>query len=60
MNPPIHNYLVVRPDGTTAAERFFGQKPRDLFDWLLQRLPDLPRPASKRPRKEPLADLLQA
>jgi hypothetical protein len=27
-----HNYLKQRPDGTTAAERFFGKKPRDLLD----------------------------
>lgn len=47
----IHNYLSERSDGTTAAERFFGKKPRDLFAWLLQRLPDLPRPAAKRPNK---------
>src|SRR5262249_53670290 len=24
----VHNFLLTRPDGTTAAERFFGQKPR--------------------------------
>jgi hypothetical protein len=48
----IHNYVVRREDGTTAAERFFGQKQRDAFSWLLQRLPDLPRPAAKR-RKTP-------
>jgi hypothetical protein len=47
----IHNYQSTRADGTTAAERFFGKKPRDLFDWLLERLPDLPRPAAKRPSK---------
>jgi hypothetical protein len=47
----IHNYLSTRADGTTAAERFFGKKPRDLFNWLLERLPDLPRPAAKRPSK---------
>ena len=51
----VHNYLAERPDGTTAAERFFGQKPRDVFTWLLQRLPNLPRPAAKRPAKDPLA-----
>jgi hypothetical protein len=54
----VHNYLAQRPDGTTAAERFFGQKPCDLFTWLLQRLPDLPRPAAKRPRIDPLAAIL--
>jgi hypothetical protein len=47
----VHNYLVQRPDGSTAAERFFGKKPRDLFAWLLERLPDLPRPAAKRPHR---------
>jgi hypothetical protein len=24
----VHNFLLKRSDGTTAAERFFGQKPR--------------------------------
>lgn len=44
----IHNYYIKRPDQTTAAERFFGQKPKDLFLWLLERV-DLPgRPAKKR------------
>ncbi len=47
----IHNYLTERADGTTAAERFFGKKPRNLFNWLLERLPNLPRPAAKRPRQ---------
>jgi hypothetical protein len=47
----IHNYMVKRPDGTTAAERFFGQKHKDVFSWLLKRMPDLPRPAAKRPKK---------
>ena len=49
----VHNYLIERPDGTTAAERFFGQKPRDVFGWLLERMPDLPRPAAKRSQKAP-------
>lgn len=44
----IHNYVVRREDGTTAAERFFGQKHPDAFTWLLQRMPELPRPAAKR------------
>jgi hypothetical protein len=47
----VHNYVVRRDDGTTAAERFFGQKQRDAFSWLLQRMPELPRPAAKRPKK---------
>jgi hypothetical protein len=44
----VHNYFVKRDDGTTAAERFFGSKPKDLFEWLLDRV-NLPgRPASDR------------
>ena len=46
----LHNYLSTRPDGTTAAQRFFGQRPADLFEWLRPRFPDLPRPAQ--PRKK--------
>ena len=41
----LHNYFIERDDGSTAAERFFGQKPADLFAWLLERFPDPPRPA---------------
>lgn len=51
----VHNYHTQRPDGTTAAERFFGQTPRNLFDHLVQKL-ELPgRPAKKRllPPKPP-------
>jgi hypothetical protein len=44
----LHNFLVERPDRTTAAERFFGTRPRSLFPWLLARLP-LP----ERPRTSP-------
>jgi hypothetical protein len=45
----VHNYIAQRADGSTAAERFFGVKQRDAFAWLLQRLPELPRPAARRP-----------
>jgi hypothetical protein len=46
----VHNYFIRRPDGSTAASRFFGRNPADLFDWLLDRL-DLPaRPAARRRR----------
>ena len=43
----LHNYFIERADGSTAAERFFGQKPADLFEWLLERFPDPPRPAKQ-------------
>ena len=46
----VHNYFIRRPDGTTAAERFFAQAPTPMFEYLLQHLDPPPRPARKRPR----------
>ena len=43
----LHNYYIERPDGTTAAERFFGTKPKDLFQHLINNIELLPRPAKK-------------
>jgi len=34
----VHNYYIKRRDGTTAAERFFESKHRDLFDFLLENM----------------------
>jgi hypothetical protein len=45
----VHNYLIQRPDGTTAAERFFGQRPARLFEAVLSRVRLPGRPARKRP-----------
>jgi hypothetical protein len=45
----IHNFFLTRPDGTTAAERFFGQKPRSLFAAILDSV-DLP-PAPRSPQR---------
>lgn len=56
----VHNYFIKRPDGTTAAERFFGAKPMDLFEWVLERV-DLPgRPAQKRSQPQQKSYLVQA
>jgi len=56
----VHNYFVKRSDSTTAAERFFGTKPRDLFEWLLEQV-DLPgRPAKKRSQAKRKEFLVQA
>lgn len=56
----IHNYVATRHDGTTAAERFFGEPPKDVFEWLLERV-DLPgRPAQKRSQTKKKKSLLQA
>ena len=53
----VHNYFTRRTDGTTAAERFFGTPPRDLFEWVLQRV-DLPGwPARKRPTQHVTSSL---
>ena len=46
----IHNFLLTRPDGTTAAERFFGQKPRSIFAAILDSVELAPAPLSP-PRK---------
>jgi hypothetical protein len=44
----VHNYFTKRRDGTTAAERFFGNRPREMFEELLSKI-DLPgRPACRR------------
>jgi Family of unknown function (DUF6399) len=46
----IHNFFLTRSDGTTAAERFFGQKPRSLFTAILASV-DLP-PAPRSPQRK--------
>lgn len=44
----VHNFHIKRRDGTTPASRFFGVKPKDLFEYVLGKV-DLPgRPAQKR------------
>jgi Family of unknown function (DUF6399) len=42
----IHNFFLTRPDGTTAAERFFGQKPRSIFAAILESVELPPAPLS--------------
>jgi hypothetical protein len=46
----IHNFFLTRPDGTTAAERFFGQKPRSMFAAILESVELAPAPLNP-PRK---------
>jgi hypothetical protein len=45
----VHNFFLTRPDGTTAAERFFGQQPRSMFAAILDSV-DLP-PAPRSPQR---------
>lgn len=42
----IHNFFLTRADGTTAAERFFGQKPRSMFSTILESVELPPAPLS--------------
>jgi len=46
----VHNFFLTRPDGTTAAERFFGQKPRSMFPAILDAV-DLPPAPLSPPRR---------
>lgn len=41
------NFVVERPDGTTAGERFFGERGEELMAWLMERVPLPPRPAKR-------------
>lgn len=40
----IHNFDLKRADGTTAAQRLFGQPFPDLFEWVLEQSSELPLP----------------
>ncbi len=42
----VHNFFLTRPDATTAAERFFGQKPRWMFAAILASVELPPAPLS--------------
>ncbi len=44
----IHNFGITHKDGTTAAERLFGEPFPDLFEWIVERIGDLPCPPLRR------------
>ena len=52
----MHNFFLTRTDGTTAAERFFGQKPRSMFASILAsvELPPAPLSPPRLPLKWPI------
>ena len=52
----VHNFMLVRADGTTAAQRFYGRAHGDLLEYLEARmpLPAFPRTRKSRPRPDPL------
>jgi len=47
----IHNYHLRRPDGSTAAQRFFRADHDDLFTWLLDHLDVPARPRLRHGRR---------
>jgi hypothetical protein len=44
----VHNFFLERVDGTTAAERFFGSRPGNLFECILDHIEVPVRPAKPR------------
>jgi hypothetical protein len=52
----IHNFSLKRSDGTTAAERLFGRKFPDLFEYLVENIGELPQP--RKSRKSSLSQTL--
>lgn len=49
----IHNFALKRNDGTTAAERLFGQQFPDLFEYLLENIGELPQPRKSKKSSNP-------
>ena len=49
----IHNFALKQSDGTTAAERLFGRKFPDLFEYLENNLAELPQPRRSRKPSQP-------
>jgi hypothetical protein len=49
----IHNFSLKRSDGTTAAERLFGRKFPDLFEYLVANIGELPQPRKSRKSSKP-------
>jgi hypothetical protein len=43
----VHNFGIRREDGTTAAQRLFGEEFPDLFEWIVEHIGDLPPPRAR-------------
>jgi hypothetical protein len=46
----IHNYDTRRRDGSTPAQRLYGEQFPDMFEWLIEQLGPLPLPRKSRQR----------
>jgi hypothetical protein len=44
----IHNYFLKREDGTTACERLTGEKPDDLFEFIMENIGSLSEPRKRK------------
>lgn len=55
----IHNYDLKRVDGTTAAQRLFGQPFPDLFEWIVEHMGEVPRPRKSKKSAKPKMPTLQ-
>ncbi|MEN8447298.1 MAG: DUF6399 domain-containing protein, partial [Cyanobacteria bacterium J06555_13] len=40
----IHNFDLIRADGTTAAQRLFKHEFPNPFEWMIENIGDLPMP----------------
>jgi len=56
----VHNFVATRPDGTTAAERFFGAPPLSAIEYLRHHVSVPARPVRPRTRPENHPDLQAA
>ncbi len=56
----IHNFALTRSDGTTAAQRLFGQPFPELFEYLVVHMGELPQPRKSRKLPQPKLPTLQS
>ena len=56
----LNNCWIVREDGTTATERLFKFKPPDLFEWLVNNMPELPLPRNRKNKFKSSTNMLSA
>ncbi len=49
----IHNYGIKRRDGSTSAQRLYGERFPDMFEWLAGQMGALPLPRKTRKRVVP-------